>query len=208
MAIISVINAGWPESLQTFFSVAQLFTFEVDVVSLRCISPDWSFTNDFIVQLCLPFFFCFIWVAWEALYEIRCRWRHYRCGTVPPSTSFLTGVFLDDDMISRCLNIGEVCYVAICLYSMAALRTMNVSGVMVLVKTPVRPAHQSDEIGIILAHKLAFSKTNSGYCSRRCYNLSWVPGACFQRTLSFMAAVPIVAPPPQLALEAAPPWYN
>ena len=54
LSLVGGINTAWPRSLRKLFSIAQLFAFEVDVVSLRCIDPNWDFFSDMILQFCLP----------------------------------------------------------------------------------------------------------------------------------------------------------
>ncbi len=67
MSLVGAINVAWPRSLQKFFSVSAFFAFEVDVVSLRCINPNWNFFWDMVLQFSLPF-------AITALYLILGLW--------------------------------------------------------------------------------------------------------------------------------------
>ncbi|KAH7623950.1 hypothetical protein NADE_008763 [Nannochloris sp. 'desiccata'] len=55
MSLVGAMSTiKWPSSLQTFFSISQIFAFEVDVISLRCINPEWGFLYDMVLQFSLP----------------------------------------------------------------------------------------------------------------------------------------------------------
>lgn len=54
LSVVGTMNVTWPQSLQTFFGVAKLFAFEVDVLSPVCSTPSWGFRDNQLVQLMLP----------------------------------------------------------------------------------------------------------------------------------------------------------
>lgn len=62
MYLVSNINSRWPPSLQRFYSVAQIFAFEVNVVSWRCLIETWDYLADMVLQLSLPLLITLVWV--------------------------------------------------------------------------------------------------------------------------------------------------
>ena len=62
MYLVSNINSRWPEPLLKFYVVAQIFAFEVDVASWRCLIPKWNFLAAMVLQYSLPLLIALIWV--------------------------------------------------------------------------------------------------------------------------------------------------
>lgn len=60
MSLVGNIPANWPDSLSVFYSVASFFAFEINVVSLRCMDPNWDFKWDMVVQFILPLAIIFV----------------------------------------------------------------------------------------------------------------------------------------------------
>jgi Tyrosine-protein kinase ephrin type A/B receptor-like len=63
MSLVGAINVNWPSSLAKFYSIAQFFAFEVDVISLRCVNPSWYYLSDMILQFSLPIAVILVYIA-------------------------------------------------------------------------------------------------------------------------------------------------
>lgn len=53
--IIGDVKLDWPNKLKALFSVASILDFDVDILEPSCLISSWSYTQNLIIQLCLPF---------------------------------------------------------------------------------------------------------------------------------------------------------
>ena len=54
LAFTGNINFNWGSSSNFFFSIANITTFNVDIISLNCLNIDWTYVHGWALQLCLP----------------------------------------------------------------------------------------------------------------------------------------------------------
>ena len=79
MSLLASINVDWPQSIATFFQVARLFAFEVDVISPICILPDWGFEQNLGVQLGLPLAFALMYTFYKLVRWLKKEEKESRC---------------------------------------------------------------------------------------------------------------------------------
>eukprot|EP00889_Picochlorum_renovo_P005478 jgi/Picre1/32508/NNA_007854.t1 len=157
MSIIGGINAGWPVSLQNYFSIAALFSFDLDIVSWSCFAAEWNFFLDMIVQFSLPVCLSLFWLT---VYFV--GWIHRKGRSKPKLTKaslsmrYAPGSFryqvrkilkfiglLDEReglskefLVAKVLVSIEATYLINTYYAFASLRTVNIGGKSVLVRAP------------------------------------------------------------------------
>eukprot|EP01025_Chloroclados_australasicus_P059867 TRINITY_DN7603_c0_g1_i1.p1 TRINITY_DN7603_c0_g1~~TRINITY_DN7603_c0_g1_i1.p1 ORF type:complete len:1470 (-),score=133.53 TRINITY_DN7603_c0_g1_i1:1759-5634(-) len=54
LSVVGAFEMNWPSSIYRILNLAALFAFEVDIIELSCLVPNWGFYHNFVVQLSMP----------------------------------------------------------------------------------------------------------------------------------------------------------
>ncbi|CAD7695521.1 unnamed protein product [Ostreobium quekettii] len=145
--VIGDLDLSWPLTLEIVFGVANLMDFDVDIMEPTCFYSDWSYEDNFFVQLCLPFimgFFALIGYLVASLLKFLAknpdtkRYQFLRMfqflQRVPRSQAELDAKW--DMTVAAFLSSIEVTYITIAKYCFDAFKCRDVHGVMVLCASP------------------------------------------------------------------------
>ncbi|GMH42991.1 hypothetical protein BSKO_10913 [Bryopsis sp. KO-2023] len=173
--VIGDVGLGWPSRLETTFGVTNILDFDLDILWPSCLISDWSYANNFYVQLIFPlvmglmamfgYFLAKLLLYATAGRAINIRKRTFRWSRflvfIPVDTEELDEKW--DTTIAAFVAAIEVSYVTVTKYLFDAFKCETIAGKTVLSASPDIECGSRTHASMVLAAIIGILFYSVGY---------------------------------------------